>query len=222
MLLKLAPLRPDPGGAARRCPDPASMRVFAIVLAAGEGRRVGTPKALLSLGETTFLHRACALVSRPGVAGVVAVIGAEAERVREVTLPPAVTVTENPGWRAGMLSSVLCGLAVAEGQGAEAVLLHPVDHPFVAGETVDRVIEALEDGAFAAVPTHDGRRGHPGGFGREAFAALRAAPPDRGARHVLAENPGRVVEVAGDPGCRRGVNTPADLEAAVREGRSSP
>jgi CTP:molybdopterin cytidylyltransferase MocA len=200
----------------------ASMRVFAIVLAAGEGRRLGTPKALLPFGDTTFLHRACVVVSRPGVAGVVAVIGAEADRVREVALPSGVTVAENPGWRTGMLSSVLCGLAAAETRGAEAVLLHPVDHPFVAEETVDRVVKALEDGAFAAVPTHDGRRGHPGGFGREAFAALRAALPDRGARHVLAENPGQVVQVAGDPGCRRGVNTPADLEAAVRDGWSRP
>jgi CTP:molybdopterin cytidylyltransferase MocA len=198
------------------------MRVFAIVLAAGEGRRVGTPKALLPLGDTTFLHRACDVVSRPGVAGVVAVIGAEADRVREVALPPSVMVAENPGWREGMLSSVLCGLAAAEARGAEAVLVHPVDHPFVAVETVDRVVEALEGGAFVAVPSHDGRRGHPGGFGREAFAALRAAPPDRGARHVLAQSPAQVIQVAGDPGCRRGVNTPADLEAAVREGWSNP
>jgi nicotine blue oxidoreductase len=197
------------------------MKVFAIVLAAGEGRRVGGPKALLTLGDTTFLHRACAVLSRPGVAGVVAVIGAEADRVREVPLPPGVTVVENPGWRTGMLSSVLRGLDAAEARGAEAVLLHPVDHPFVAPETVDRVVNALEGGAFIAVPSHDGRRGHPGGFGREALAALRAAPPDRGARHVLEENPAQVTHVAGDPGCRRGVNTPADLEAAVREGRSS-
>jgi CTP:molybdopterin cytidylyltransferase MocA len=198
------------------------MRVFAIVLAAGEGRRVGTPKALLPLGETTFLRRACVVLSRPGVAGVVAVIGAEADRVRELALPPGVTIVENPGWRKGMLSSALCGLEAAEAQGAEAVLLHPVDHPFVAAETVDRVVEALAGGAFAAVPSHDGRRGHPGGFGCEAFAALRAVPLDRGARHVLAENPAKVVHVAGDPGCRRGVNTPADLEAAVRKGRPGP
>jgi nicotine blue oxidoreductase len=197
------------------------MRVFAIVLAAGEGRRIGGPKALLPLGDTTFLHRACAVLSRPGVAGVVAVIGAEADRVREVALPPEVTIVENPAWRSGMLSSVLRGLDAAEARGAEAVLLHPVDHPFVAPETVDRVVNALEGGASIAVPSHDGHRGHPGGFGREAFAALRAAPPDRGARHVLAEDPAQVTHVAGDPGCRRGVNSPADLEAAVREGRSS-
>jgi CTP:molybdopterin cytidylyltransferase MocA len=192
------------------------MRVFAIVLAAGEGRRIGTPKALLPLGETTFLHQACVVLSRPGVAAVIAVIGAAADRVRELTLPPGVTVVENPDWQEGMLSSVRCGLVAAEARGADAVLLHPVDHPFVAAETVDRVVTALEEGAFAAIPTHDGRRGHPGGFGQEAFAALHAAPLAQGARHVLAENPTRVVHVAGDPGCRRGVNTPADLEAAAR------
>jgi CTP:molybdopterin cytidylyltransferase MocA len=183
------------------------MRVFAVVLAAGEGRRVGTPKALLPLGDTTFLERACTIVSRPGVAGVVAVIGAEADRVRDLTLPPGVTVVENTGWQGGMLSSVHCGLDAAEAQGAEAVLLHPVDHPFVAVETVDRVVEALAGGAFVAVPSHEGRRGHPGGFGKEAIAALRTAPPDEGARAVLARHPGRVTHVEGDPGCLMGIDT---------------
>ena len=59
-----------------------AVRVLAIVLAAGEGRRMGGPKALLRLGETTFLAHACRLLARPGVASVVAVLGAEAERVR--------------------------------------------------------------------------------------------------------------------------------------------
>src|SRR5512136_1638841 len=106
------------------------VRVLAIVLAAGEGRRMGGPKALLRLGETTFLARACRLLARPGVASVVAVLGAEAERVRaEGGLPADVAVVVNEGWRDGMLSSVWRGLDAAEAGGAEAVLLHPVDHP---------------------------------------------------------------------------------------------
>lgn len=187
------------------------MRVVAIVLAAGEGRRMGGPKALLSLGGTSFLAHACDLLARPGIASVVAVIGAEAERVRaETRLAESVTVVENESWAEGMLSSVWCGLDAAESLGAEAVLLYPVDHPLVAPATVDRVVAALDGGAFVAVPTHEGRRGHPGGFGQEAFGALRAAPPEEGARAVLAAHPERVVHVEGDPGCRVGVNTPGD------------
>jgi CTP:molybdopterin cytidylyltransferase MocA len=192
------------------------VRVLAIVLAAGEGRRMGGPKALLRLGDETFLARACRLLSRPGIASVVAVLGAEAERVRAAAgLPAAAKVVVNESWSDGMLSSVWRGLDAAEDEAADAVLLHPVDHPLVQAETVERVIQALSSSAAIAVPTWDGRRGHPGGFHRSVFAELRAAPPDRGARVVLAADPGRVVHVPGDPGCVGGIDTPADYERAL-------
>jgi molybdenum cofactor cytidylyltransferase len=105
--------------------------------------------------------------------------------------------------------------AEAESRGAEAVLLHPVDHPLTAGDTVDRVVRALEDGALIAVPSHEQRRGHPGGFARAAWPALRAAPPEHGARAVLAAHPEWVVHVAGDPLCVVGIDTPADYERWV-------
>ena len=192
------------------------MRVVAIVLAAGEGRRMGGVKALLPLGDATFLAHACRLFARPGVASVVAVLGAEAERVRvEAGLPAEATAVFNDRWREGMLSSVWRGLDAAEAEAADAVLLHPVDHPLVQPATIDRVIRALSCSAAIAVPTWDGRRGHPGGFHRSVFAELRAAPPDRGARAVLAADAGRVVHVPGDAGCVTGIDTPEDYERAL-------
>jgi CTP:molybdopterin cytidylyltransferase MocA len=194
----------------------ALVRVLAIVLAAGEGRRMGGPKALLRLGEGTFLAHACRLLARPGVDAVVAVVGAQAERVREEAgLPPGVEVVLNESWTDGMLSSVWRGLDAADAAAADAVLLHPVDHPLVEAATVDRVLEALACGAPIAVPAWEGRRGHPGGFRRSVFAELRGAPPDRGARAVLAADPGRVVHVPGDAGCVAGVDTPPDYERAL-------
>jgi len=87
-----------------------------------------------------------------------------------------------------------------------------VDHPLVDPATVDRVVAALEKRAVVAVPSHGSRRGHPGGFAREAWPALRSAPVDRGARAVLADHPEWVVHVPGDPGCVLGIETPADYE----------
>jgi CTP:molybdopterin cytidylyltransferase MocA len=193
------------------------VKVVAIVLAAGEGRRMGGPKALLPMGSLSCLAHACDLLARPGVAAVVAVIGAEAARVRtEAGLSEDVTIVENEEWQAGMLSSVWRGLDAADALEAESVLLHPVDHPLVAPPTVDRVVGALDGGAFVAVPTYGGRRGHPGGFGREALGALREASPDSGARGVLAAHPQRVVHVPGDPGCVLGVDTPEQYERHIR------
>ena len=193
------------------------VRIAAVVLAAGRGRRAGGPKASLRIGAATFLDRAFSLTAaRPGIGRVVVVLGHEAARVRaEAALPAAALVVVNEAWADGMLGSVVAGLAAAEADGADAVLLHPVDHPLVDAATVDRVIEALRAGARIAVPSYEGRRGHPGGFARGAWAALRAAPPSEGARFVLASHPEWIVHVEGDPGCVAGIDTPEDYRRLI-------
>jgi CTP:molybdopterin cytidylyltransferase MocA len=193
------------------------MRVVAIVLAAGEGRRMGGPKALLPLGDGTFLSRACRLFARPGITGTVAVLGAQAERVRKgAGIPREATVAINERWRDGMLTSVWVGLDAAEALDAEAVLVHPVDNPFVSPATIDAVVEALAKGAPIAVPSHAGRRGHPAGFARSCWPALRAAPPDRGARAVLRENPGLVIHLPAEEDCLVDLDSPRDVVLARR------
>src|SRR6187455_1164650 len=113
------------------------MEIVAVVLAAGAGRRMGGPKALLRVAGEPFLARAGRVLARPGVASVVAVIGHEAERVAaEAAAPAGVTLLVNPAYETGMLSSILRGLEEAQARGAGAVLLHPVDHPLVLPETV--------------------------------------------------------------------------------------
>lgn len=182
-----------------------------MILAAGAGRRIGGPKALLRAGERSFLAQAAALLGRPGVELLVAVVGDQAGRVTAAAgLSPSVQVVVNGRYQDGMLTSVLAGLDAAEAAGADAVLLHPVDHPLVAAATVDRVIAALLEGTVVAVPSYDDRRGHPAGFARPAFAALRAVPPDVGARAVLAARPEWVVHVRGDAGCVAGIDTADD------------
>jgi CTP:molybdopterin cytidylyltransferase MocA len=187
------------------------MRLWSIVLAAGRGERMGGPKALLTIGEESFLARSARLLGRPGIERVVAMLGHEADRVaREAGLPPDLAVVVNPRYGEGMLTSIQAGLDAAEAAGVDGVLIHPVDHPLVDVAAVDRVVLALRGGAPIAVASHAGHRGHPAGFARAAWPALRAAPADRGARAVLADHPDWVVHVEGDAACLQGVNTPED------------
>ncbi len=191
------------------------MRLAAVVLAAGEGRRMGGPKALLRIGGESFLSRVCGQLASAGLDEIVAVLGAQAARVRaEAALPEGVRVAVNEAWPSGMLSSICCGIAAAEG--ADGVLVHPVDNPRVSVETIRAVVGALAAGAAIAVPSHAGRRGHPAGFARAVWPALRTAPPERGARAVLADNPSWVVHVPAGPDCLCDVDTPEDLAALVR------
>lgn len=189
------------------------VRIVAVVLAAGEGRRMGGPKALVAFEGTTFVQRCVLLLRRPGVSEVVVVVGPLQDRV--AALVPDATCLPNPNPADGMLSSILCGLAAAEERDAAAILLHPVDHPLVAPATVERVVEALQGGARIAVPSRDGRRGHPGGFARAAWPALRDVAPARGARGVLADHPDWIVHVEGDAGSVAGIDTPGDYARLV-------
>ena len=192
------------------------VRVVAVVLAAGAGRRIGGPKALLPIGGTTFLAHVARGLLRPGVAAVVAVIGHGARRIKSgAGVPPEVALVENTRPDDGMLGSILRGLDAAETLGANAVLLHPVDHPFTSPPTIEAVLAALARGAVIAVPSYGGRRGHPGGFARASWPALRQAPPARGARAVLAEHPDWLVHVPGDEGCVAGIDTLEDYQRRI-------
>lgn len=188
------------------------VKITALVLAAGEGKRLARgPKALLPLGDASFLSRCLERLAVPGVEEILVVLGYEAERVRgSCPLPDHARFVLNPRWPEGMLSSVLAGLEACESAGAEAMLVHPVDSPAVSSTTVRNVVAALEAGATIAVPSFEGRRGHPAGFARSAWPALRSAAPGRGVRAVLHEHPDWVTHVTGDPGCLVDVDTPAD------------
>ncbi len=192
------------------------MWIIGIILAAGEGRRAGGPKALLRIGSESFLARAARLLTSGGAQRVVAIVGHDAERVvGSAGCAEDVVFAENTRYREGMLTSIWRGLDEAESLAADAVLIHPVDHPLVEPHTIARVVAALEAGAVIAVPSFENRRGHPAGFTRAAWPALRTAPADRGARAVLADHPDWIVHVPGDAGCLRGINTPEDYAGLI-------
>lgn len=190
------------------------MLITPLILAAGEGSRLGGPKALARLHGASLLSHVARLYSAVGVRECIVVSGAKADLVElEVEALGGLRLVHNPNWQTGMLSSILTGLEVAERNGASAVLLHPVDHPLVHPATVRSVLCALADGAPIAVPAHRGRRGHPAGFGRAVWPDLRSADEKVGARAVLTLDPSRVRHLASGVDCLWGVNTPDDLAA---------
>ena len=138
----------------------------------------------------------------------------------EAKVPAGIVLVTNPDHRAGMLSSVLCGLAEAEARGARPCCCSRSTTPWSRPETLAQVIQALRAGARIAVPSHAGRRGHPAGFAASAWPALRAAPANAGARAALAAHPDWIVHVPGDASCLLGIDTPEDYARAF--GRVRP
>jgi molybdenum cofactor cytidylyltransferase len=194
------------------------MRVAALVAAAGRSERMGRCKALLPLGSTTFVAQLCRVFSRAGCDPVVVTApeGPSGELVRGALAELSARVVDNAFMEQGLSGSVRT--ALAEAPEVDALLLCPVDMPFVTPALVRKLVAALEaeTEAAAAVPVVDGARGHPVLLGRALFADLAKADELGGPRGVLAAKAASVREVAwGDPRVLVNVNTPEVFERVM-------
>ncbi|MGA9625068.1 MAG: nucleotidyltransferase family protein [Bryobacteraceae bacterium] len=159
----------------------AGLSVAGLILAAGESRRMGFPKALLRYREETFLDRLAGLFGAR-CSPVIVVLGAEAERIR-VGGHPSATFVVNPDWARGQTTSMQCGLRAVPPE-ADGVLFTLVDHPAVAPATIDALL-AGPRAALVRVPRYHGRRGHPIWFSRELVSEFLALPVTGAARDVV-------------------------------------
>jgi CTP:molybdopterin cytidylyltransferase MocA len=151
-----------------------------IILAAGESRRMGFPKAMLRYRDETFLDTLIGLfVAR--CSPVIVVLGSNADRIRERTTRPAEFVY-NPDYLRGMTTSLQCGLRCIPPD-TEGVLFTLVDHPAVAPQTIDALLAA--SGPTLRVPRHAGRRGHPIWFSAALIPEFLSLPDTGAARDVV-------------------------------------
>lgn len=196
--------------------------VAGLVLAAGSGRRMGGPKALLTdtSGET-FVRRCAATLHDAGCSPVVVTTGAAADEVAAALAGCPVLVVPAPGWEDGMGASLRAGLDALGPTAARAVVVMLVDLPGVDGRVVRRVLAAArrqpeEPQRWLARATFAGQPGHPVLIGRDHWAGARAtAEGDRGAREYLAAHDHLVVDCA-DFASGADVDTPEDLQHADR------
>ena len=184
------------------------MSVAGLLLAAGAGRRMGGPKALVEIDGIPLVQRGIGLLADGGCGPVVVVVGASAERVRP--LCAGARVVEATDWATGMGASLRAGLAALE---ADAVVVALVDQPDVSVAAVERLRAAHRDGAVAAVASYDGRPRNPVLLDRSVWADVAAgAVGDEGARAWLRGHPDRVVHVdCSDAGSPYDLDTPQDL-----------
>jgi CTP:molybdopterin cytidylyltransferase MocA len=147
-------------------------QVGGVLLAAGEGSRLGAPKALVELGGKRLVDWGVGLLRDGGTAPVVVVTGAVPVDIADVVIVP------NPAWRAGMASSLAAGLRALP-DNCEAAVIALVDQPLIGPQAVGRLIAAYMAGADAAVAAYDGKPRNPVLLARRLWAdALAAATGD--------------------------------------------
>lgn len=193
--------------------------IAGLILAAGESRRMGRDKALLSYGGRTFVETLALKLRQAGIENIAVVLGHHAKEIERAVSLGGVRVVLNPDYEQGQTSSLQAGLAAFEGLCPEGVILCLVDHPAVSVETIRTLKTRFErDHPPAVIPTLNGQRGHPVVISQSLFAEILALPGGGGANAVLRKyhETAQWAEVE-DHGILLDVDDPATYERLVEQ-----
>ena len=199
--------------------EPAEARhegVAAIILAAGQSRRMGGPNKLLARFDGEPLVRRMAKRAIASKAGpVIVVTGHRAGDVTAALEGLDVATVHNPDFAEGLATSLKAGLqAVPEEAGGALVLL--ADMPEITTDIIDRLVGAFHasSGPAIVLPTIDGKRGNPVLWSRAFFPELMTVSGDTGARHILSQHEEAVERVEIGTAAGVDVDTPEALAKA--------
>lgn len=191
------------------------MKPAAIILAAGESRRMGRSKACLPFRGGTFLSVLADTFSA-FCDPVVAVFGFDGDRMVQQA-PANVHTTINSDYQFGMLSSLQTGLRALSAGTHDRTLFTLVDHPAIQASTVARL---LTSAAPLVIPRWNGKRGHPVLINAEIARQFLAEPPSAMVRDTVDRNASRIEYVdVDDSGIRDDIDDPELYQALLaREG----
>jgi molybdenum cofactor cytidylyltransferase len=163
--------------------------ISAVVLAAGQSRRIGTQKLLLPFAGQTVIGHVVDQVLAAFIGQVLVVVPEEGKAIRLALAGRRVTFAINPDSAGDMLSSVRCGLRVLP-ERCRAVLIVLGDQPAISADLICDLVRAFETSARRiVVPVHNGRRGHPILFSADYVAELLTLHDGAGLRGLLQAHP---------------------------------
>lgn len=169
--------------------------ICAIVLAAGESKRMNAPKLLLPFAGKTMIEMVIGNVLQADIGFTLVVLGSYRKEIFAAIGHLPVTTCFNENYKEGMLSSVKCGFENLPGK-FDAVLVFPGDQPFIDPVVTKKVIAAYRDsGSGMVIPVYNGKRGHPLLIDFKYRDLIRKIPEDEGLRWLSATFPEDVLEV---------------------------
>jgi CTP:molybdopterin cytidylyltransferase MocA len=170
------------------------LRIGAVLLAAGDGRRMGgVVKPLIRLQGVPLITRHLVALSGAGVDEVVVVTGYARDAVERQVRSFSVTLAHNEAHAEGQQGSVRVGLAALEG-GFDAVIVMLADQPLIGASDLTELIGAFKKrpGGHVVVPVVQGQRGNPIVLDGVAHAQILGSDTNLGCRHLIERQPGLV------------------------------
>ncbi len=167
------------------------LRIGAILLAAGEGRRMGgVAKSLIRLQGVPLISRHLVALSGAGVDEVVVVTGHARHAVEDQLRSFVVTLAHNEAHADGQQGSVRVGLAALDGA-FDAVIVMPADQPLIGASDLTELIGAFKKrpAGHVVVPVVNGERGNPIVLDEQAVARILASGANLGCRHLIERQP---------------------------------
>jgi molybdenum cofactor cytidylyltransferase len=171
---------------------------WAIVLAAGESKRMGTPKMLLPFNGLAMIENVIVNILDSTIRNIMVVLGADREPIVKLLETKAVNYCYNENYKDGMLSSVVCGfrnIPISH----RAVLVFQGDQPLITPKVINSVIEVyISSGKGIVIPVYKSKRGHPILIDSKYRNEIQELSPDEGLRSLALKFSDDVSEVNTD------------------------
>jgi len=190
---------------------------WAIILAAGSSRRMGSQKLLLPFGQSTIIETVIDQVLNSSVDQVMVVLGADQEKIRNAIGQKPVQFCHNKEHEEGMLSSVICGIRSLPPDAVTA-LIFLGDQPGIPPLVTNQVMDAYNEELFGIViPVFNHRRGHPLLVDMKYRKEVENLDLEQGLRSLRHHFPEDVLEVeVNEPGILVDIDTKEDYKNATK------
>jgi molybdenum cofactor cytidylyltransferase len=188
-----------------------------VILAAGQSKRLGSPKQLLPFADRSLLSHSVDVALSTGCSPVIVVVGANKETVVADIAGKNVQVVENESWQEGMASSLRIGLQHIQQLAPQhdGIIFMVCDQPFVTKSLLDCLITTQQStGKAATASSYAGKLGTPALFHQTLWPQLQQLQGDTGARKLLMANPDEVAAVPFEAGATD-IDTKEDYERLI-------
>jgi molybdenum cofactor cytidylyltransferase len=191
--------------------------IWALILAAGESKRMNQPKLVMPFGDNTIIENVIGNIPGELVEGKIIVLGAWMNEIQGVIGGLDLLQVYNEDYKKGMLSSVRCGVRALP-SGAEAVIIYPGDQPGIApGVSLALIRARRKSGKGILISVHGEKRGHPILIDKKYFYEINTLNDERGLRELSSKHPDDVLEVkTRSKIVLRDIDTPEDYLEAIK------